>query len=119
WRWFTGFQFSSCKDSHKDGADANRAEMTGEQRLSPRLDIWNKRFERQHNRDTSEEYNEYSNNNKSPWCESPLWCVVGLPWDNRPKVNKVGQIEQQVDNVRYVRFLRLFRKPPVIREPDT
>ena len=114
-----GFQFSSGKNRCKDRADTDGTEMTSKERLPPSFDVWYEGFQRQYNRYAAEEDDKDGDDHKLPGCKANRRIVVLLPGNDRAKVDKVCQIEKQINDVGDMRFFRLLREPSIITETHT
>lgn len=112
-------QLSPRENGDEDGADAYWAEMACKEGLAPVFDVWYERLEQHHDGDAAEQDDKDGDDDEAPDLHAQEAVVVLLPRDNGAKVNKVCQVEKQVDNVGNVRLLRLFAKPAVVREADS
>uniref|UniRef100_A0A1Y1K1F0 Uncharacterized protein n=1 Tax=Photinus pyralis TaxID=7054 RepID=A0A1Y1K1F0_PHOPY len=99
WHWLIMLQFRSCKNGDKDRTDAYGAKMSCKERLSPILNIGYEWFECHHNGNATEKKNKDGNNDETPRCHTECTVVVLCPGNNGAEVNKVSQVEQQVNNV--------------------
>ncbi len=91
--------------------------MTRKEGFPPRLHIGNQRFEDQHDRDAPEEDDQDRDDHQSPRGQADLGRVELAPRDDGAEVDKICQIEQQIDDIGHVRFFRLVRKPSIVAEP--
>ena len=112
-------EFSARKNRNENGAHSYGSEMTCEKGLSPRFYVGYDRLQCHHDWNPSEEDDEDGEYRKPPCAQPKLDVVEHLPWDDGPKVNEVGQVDQQVDDIGNVRLLCLLGEPSVIGEANT
>ena len=90
--------------------------MSSEERLAPCLDVGNKRFQRKHDWNATEEKNQEREHNESPDVKAEESGVELLTGNNGAEIDEESQVDQQVDNVGHVRFFRFLREPSVVTE---
>jgi hypothetical protein len=107
-------EFGSSKNSDEDGTNSDWAKVASEKSFSPGFDVRYDGLQDHHDGNAPEENDKDCQDDKPPRAQWQFRAVKLTPRNDGAEVDKVCQVDEQINNVGYVRLLSLLSKPAVV-----